>query len=61
MSAPAEGDTNLQSADHIVSYYIPLAAEEQHLFRVAGSLENDVSEPARFFYTLLSLSPHEIS
>lgn len=61
MSAPAEGDTNLPSADHIVSYYIPLAAEEQHLFRVPGSLENDVSEPARFVYTLLSLSPHEIS
>lgn len=61
MSAPAEEDTNLWSADHIVSYYVPLAAEEQHLFRVPGSHENNVSEPVHFFYTLLVILSPEIS
>lgn len=62
MSALAGEDTNLWSVDHIVSYYVSLAAvEEQHLFRVPCSHEDDVSEPVDFFYTLLVISPAEIS
>lgn len=61
LSAWAEEDTNLWSADHIASYYVSLAAEEQHLFRVPGSPENNVSEPVDFSYTRLVVSPSEIS
>lgn len=61
MSAPAEENTNLWSADHIVSCYVSLAEDEQHLFRLPGSHENNVSEPVHFFYTLLVILPPEIS
>lgn len=61
VSALAEEDTNLWSADHIVSYYVSLTAEEQHLFRVPGSHENNVSEPVDFFHTLVVILPAEIS
>lgn len=61
VSALSEQDTNLWSADHIVSYYVSVTAEEQHLFQVPGSQENNVSEPVDFFHTLVVISPAEIS
>lgn len=58
MSALAAEDTNLWSADHIVFSYCSICCrEEQHLFSVAGSHENSVSELVLFPCTLLVPSP----